>query len=66
MKYVFNNKRILTFTLLFALSILLFIVLLLCRWVFHLGISSLVLVIVLVCVLSSGGYLAQLRSEPPW
>lgn len=66
MKGIFNNKRILVFSILFAFFMLSLLVLLLSQWLLHLDIPSFVFGIALLGILGSGSYLVVLRGEPPW
>jgi predicted ABC-type exoprotein transport system permease subunit len=67
MKTIFqrNNRRTFTISLLFTLSMLSFVVLLLCPIVFHLNIAGLA-IIALIGIVFLGGILIQMRSSPPW
>ena len=64
--YLFNNKRVLVSSILLAIAVLTFIIVLLGLLVFQWRISPLLLFLPLIGIVGVGGYLSQLRSGPPW
>lgn len=66
MKTIFNNKRNLALYTLFAVAILSYVALLVCRGLFHMNISLLLLTLSFICIIFFGSLIIQIRNGPPW
>ncbi len=68
MKTIFknNNRGKSTLYVLFALAILSFVVLFFCETLIPVYVFYLSLTFILVCIMSMGGLIIQIRSGPPW